>query len=64
MSIDVLGCARCGGDHLRLAFTQFTRVPVSGYQFFALCPTTLEPILVRMRGVDEPVSEAPIGVPS
>lgn len=53
---NVRACARCEGDHDAVRFMPF-RFPVitptggSGevvYEWWALCPTTGEPILMRM----------------
>jgi len=42
-------CARCGGDHL-VQVKPFTRPPKRphGYHWFAICPVTDEPILLRI----------------
>lgn len=47
MTADVVGCARCGGDHPAMTHRPFTRLnPV--YSLWAICPATGEPILSRM----------------
>ena len=43
-------CARCGGQHKNLEFTQLKRpvaVLVATFTHWALCPKTKEPILLR-----------------
>ncbi len=48
-------CARCGEDHPGLTFFKFLR-PVTGYEWWTPCPTTDEPILMRI--VTEPKEKA------
>jgi len=45
--IDVVKCARCGGDHGKLAFYKLTRA-AKDFQWWSLCPNTGEPILMRV----------------
>jgi hypothetical protein len=45
--IDVKRCARCGKNHAALEFQRFRRAPTSGFEWWALCPTTQEPILMK-----------------
>jgi hypothetical protein len=43
-------CARCGQNHHGLPVREFTRPPKRphGYAWFAICPVTDEPILLRI----------------
>lgn len=60
MTVDLEGCTRCGGVHAALRFGKFTHPvelcsplrPRAGvvYEWWALCPTTGEPILMTVRG--------------
>lgn len=63
IATDVRGCARCGGEHLRLEFLPFHR-PVGLDTHWAPCPQTEEPVLLRVvrRAVQAPAgpSEAAI----
>jgi hypothetical protein len=46
MMVDIIkNCARCGGMHANVLFKSFTRPP-DKYSYFAICPTTQEPILM------------------
>jgi hypothetical protein len=47
MISNVRGCARCGGDHPKLEFKKFKN-PCIERTHWALCPTTGEPILMRI----------------
>lgn len=52
----VYKCARCGEDHAGLEMKKFTRPPEWGpYTHWVSCPTTGEPILIRV--VDVPDAE-------
>lgn len=42
---DIHKCARCGGTHLELLFSQFTR-PQKTFTHWAMCPLFSEPILL------------------
>lgn len=53
--VTVHRCARCGMTHENLGFTKFKR-PVTlsdtvTYTHFSLCPTTLEPVLMRFSSI-------------
>lgn len=51
MRIPVLRCARCGQDHAEVEFDEFERpVVVNGQvlEFYGLCPTTHQPILMQV----------------
>ena len=47
---NVVGCARCGGDHL-IRFKEFKRGPMmlgeESLTHWGLCPVTKEPVLMR-----------------
>ena len=45
--IDVRKCARCGGDHDAVTFRRLT-TPPPDHQYWAMCPTLYEPILIRL----------------
>lgn len=45
IGVVVRDCARCGGDHLCVVFTPFTKPPLP-YSHFGICPTNQEPILM------------------
>lgn len=47
MKVTVSKCARCGGDHKDIVFTEFTE-PCNEYTYFAMCPTFHEPILLQV----------------
>ncbi len=40
------GCQRCGGNHEMLRFAPLNN-PVDEYAWWALCPTTKQPLLMR-----------------
>lgn len=48
---NVNGCARCSHDHVDLPFKHFERPIIDGdgtqWDWWALCPVTAEPILLR-----------------
>ncbi|MFA4971824.1 MAG: hypothetical protein WC683_04375 [bacterium] len=48
MRMTVEGCARCGKTHADLLFKRFKR-PAGSYTWWAACPKTGEPILMRIR---------------
>ncbi len=43
----IKGCVRCGGNHKPLNAKRF-RKPHKGYTFWATCPSTKDPILVKV----------------
>lgn len=45
--IDVIGCARCGGNHTRLPFKRFTR-PSKPWSHWAKCPNIGEPVMLKI----------------
>jgi len=53
--IMVYGCARCGQDHLNIEFRAMERPVVDPngivWTMWAPCPTTGDPILMRVLGV-------------
>lgn len=52
--LDVENCARCEEHHDNLRFTTFTRPIVLGkitYEYYAPCPTSGDPILLRSQVV-------------
>ena len=46
MILTIQQCARCGGSHPNLDFKAFAS-PNPTYKWWALCPKTKEPILLR-----------------
>jgi hypothetical protein len=52
--VDVVGCARCGRNHLALDFKPFTKPcvvpgrPTRKFTHWASCPRKKEPILMRL----------------
>ena len=46
MNVTITKCARCGETHPDLVFRPFT-VPNPTYDYWAPCPKTQEPILLR-----------------
>ena len=44
--LDTYGCARCGEDHAGLDFRELTS-PIRDLRYWATCPKTGEPILMR-----------------
>lgn len=60
--IGVLNCARCGGDHKALKYRKLRQPIEDGdttlWEWWATCPTTGEPILMRIypdAGIERPV---------
>lgn len=49
MKINIRGCARCGEEHDLLEFKKLQR-PVGHLTHWALCPTTGEPVLLKILG--------------
>lgn len=50
---DVYGCPRCGEDHTaeaRLMFMELERPDPDGFDVWAFCPQTNEPVLANMDG--------------
>jgi len=47
MKIDITRCARCGNDHIDLEFKPLSR-PMGNWTYWAACPVTGEPILLRV----------------
>lgn len=49
---DVKRCARCGKDHTKLVFVEFSGEPIfiaeQPYNWFATCPETGDPILLAL----------------
>lgn len=43
----IINCSRCGENHTNLTFEPFRRPP-GGFTHFAPCPTTHEPILMKV----------------
>lgn len=51
---DVMSCARCGFNHDHVAFLKLVR-PMSDFQWWAECPITHEPILMKVEDDGQPV---------
>lgn len=45
-AISIVGCSRCGGRHDNVVAKKFLRPP-GRWDAWAMCPQTLEPILVE-----------------
>jgi len=45
-------CDRCGGDHERLEWKRFAYNDIDGFQYWALCPTNGDPVLLRVEPVE------------
>lgn len=43
--VDLPACARCGEGHDKLLFKPLTN-PLDNFEYWSLCPTTGEPILM------------------
>ena len=46
MTINVNQCARCGGNHTALIFTKLSGAPVGDCEYWSMCPTLSQPILL------------------
>ncbi len=46
--VKVTGCVRCAKNHCCLTFKKFRHGSVEGYDYWAICPNTQEPILMRI----------------
>lgn len=46
LTVDVTRCLRCGKDHLRLGFAPFKKKSITGFNYWASCPVTGEPLLL------------------
>jgi len=44
------GCARCGSNHQQLVFNKLFR-PAEDFDYWALCPTTGEPVIMKVYSV-------------
>ncbi len=40
-------CARCGGEH-SLTYRSFKNKPIEGYDKWAMCPVTNDPVLIKI----------------
>lgn len=47
MQVNVHGCARCGVDHEMLRFLPLRNAP-DEWQWFALCPNTQQPVMLKV----------------
>ena len=47
--IQVGNCARCGGYHDKVEFRPFKNGSIRDLSHWAMCPTTVEPILMRIQ---------------
>lgn len=53
ITTNITNCARCGDDHDKLKFTEFSKNPIIDsdgtiWDFWALCPITKEPVLLKV----------------
>jgi hypothetical protein len=44
----ITSCSRCGGEHENVEMTQFSGEKNPHYTHFSMCPTTNQPILVKV----------------
>lgn len=44
----VKNCARCSQDHTQIEFKRFKFNPIDEFEFWGSCPTTGEPILLKI----------------
>ena len=53
MKISIIHCERCSQDHVDLEFQRLTRPMINGetWTHWAPCPTTGEPIMLRVQEV-------------
>lgn len=51
--MNVLCCARCGGDHMNALARRFIGSEPLPYTHWIACPVTQHPILVRFEEVDD-----------
>lgn len=60
LNVDVKNCPRCGEDHEDVEFDRFGDKPVANFTHFGKCPTTDEPILIRVGITDDsqPIKES------
>lgn len=49
MLTDVTRCARCGGNHTQILFTQLSGQSIDGATLWGMCPTLNQPILMTVR---------------
>jgi hypothetical protein len=55
MTVDIVACVRCGGDHDSIHYLRRTKpVEVGGHLFtkWILCPTTNEVVHLRISGTE------------
>jgi hypothetical protein len=57
ITVRVLQCARCGGDHAEVEFHPLTNPP-EDVSHFGMCPTSDEPILLKFTEAPESGSNA------
>jgi hypothetical protein len=52
VTTDILGCARCGQDHMILEFKKFKILPIIIekviYDYWGFCPMTGDPIIMSV----------------
>lgn len=61
INVDIKNCPRCGEDHEDVEFDRFGEHPINGFTHYGKCPSTEEPILVRIGITDDsqPLKEPP-----
>jgi hypothetical protein len=47
--VSITACARCDLDHPNLGFSLFTKHKLGDYQYWAMCPTLKEPVLLSVQ---------------
>ena len=48
MLVDVNSCARCGMNHEGIKFKKIEN-PSDGYEWFGTCPTTGQPVMLKIQ---------------
>lgn len=43
-------CARCGESHEYLSFSKIAGNPIDDYNYWALCPVSKSPVLMKITG--------------
>ena len=50
IAYNVVGCSRCGENHPKMKARYFGRPPAGGWDSWAVCPRTGEPVLLDTAG--------------
>lgn len=54
----IVNCARCGEDHESIEVKKFKLNPIDDYEWWGICPTTKEPIIIRVAEPDPEYMES------